>query len=385
MTESALPIEDRLALTSGPRGSRTEVRIARGLLGRLPDLLATHAPAAAYAVISDDNVASLYGSRVLDAITTSGARAELFRFPAGEANKTPERWAELIERVAEWNLGRDGCLVTLGGGVTADLGGFVAAAYARGVTLVHIPTSLLAMIDAAIGGKTGVDLRAGKNLAGAFHDPALVVVDPELLDTLPPEELRGGLAEAVKHGAIADAAYLEAIERSADAILQREPAGLDPLVTGSIRVKIGVVARDTREAGERATLNFGHTIAHAIERVTEYAVSHGQAVAVGMVVEARIGERLGVTVGGTAENLARALAALGLPTTLPPNADPAAIRDATRTDKKARDGTVRYALISRIGAAARTPDGLWTHPAADAVEVAALTATSAASEGDAEV
>lgn len=385
MSDPALPVEDRLALTSRAGGSRTEIRIARAILDRLPSLLEKHAPAPAYAVIADDNVSTLYGDGVRDAILSTGSRAELFTFPAGEASKTPERWAELVERLADWHLGRDGCLVTLGGGVSTDLGGFVAATYARGVRLVHVPTSLLAMIDAAIGGKTGVDLRAGKNMAGAFHDPVLVVVDPQLLDTLPLDELRCGLAEAVKHGAIADAAYLDATEESADAILRRDPAGVDPLVTGSIRVKLGIVARDTRESGERATLNFGHTIAHAIERVTHYRIPHGPAVGLGMVVEARIGERLGVTEGGTAERLERTLEAVGLPVTLPPTLDPDALLEATRTDKKTRDGTVRYALIARIGAAARTPEGLWTHTAPTAAEVAALTLTSAGPERGGEV
>lgn len=385
MSDPALPIEDRLALTAGARGSRTEIRIARALVERLPSLLERHASAAAYAVIADDNVAALYGGGVREAIIAAGSRAELFRFPAGEASKTPERWAELVERLAEWHLGRDGCVVTLGGGVATDLGGFVAATYARGVALVHVPTSLLAMVDAAIGGKTGVDLRAGKNLAGAFHDPVLIVVDPQFLETLPLEELRAGLAEAVKHGAIADAGYLDAIEESAAAILRRDPEGVDPLVRGSIRVKLGVVARDAREAGERATLNFGHTIAHAIERVTDYQVSHGLAVAVGMVVEARIGERLGVTEEGTAERLERVLGALGLPATLPPTVDPAILLEATSTDKKTREGTVRYALITRIGTPARTPEGRWTHPVSSTIEIAALAATATDSDRGREV
>lgn len=372
MSDPTLPVTDRLTLAPRVRTARTEILIGRGLLDRVPSLLAERAPAPAYAVVSDDTVAELYGAGVRAALVADGRTAELFQFPAGEASKTPRRWEQLVEAFGNMGLGRDGCVVAVGGGVTGDLAGFAAAAYARGVTLVQVPTSLLAMIDASIGGKTGVDLRAGKNLAGAFHDPALVVADPALLDTLPVEELRNGLAEAVKHGAIADAAYFHDIMESADAILAREPGAVDRLVAGSVRVKVGVVTRDARESGERAILNFGHTIGHALERVTDYAVPHGHAVAAGMVTEARIGERSGVTEAGAATTVRAALRAVGLPTGFPPGIDTAALLTAARTDKKARDGRVRYALISRVGAAARTPAGGWTHTVSRADMAAAL-------------
>jgi 3-dehydroquinate synthase len=357
--------EARFTLTPAHPPAETEVRVGRGLLGRVSELLSEHVPAPAYAVIADETVADLYGEAVRDAIRGTGKDAWLFRFPPGESSKTLDRWGGLVESLGEAGLGRDGCVVAIGGGVAGDLGGFVAATYARGVRLVMVPTSLLAMIDAAIGGKTGVDLRAGKNLAGAFHDPSLVVVDPATLDSLPPQELRTGLAEAVKHGAIADAAYFASMEASAPEILALEPGPVDRLVSRSIAIKAAVVARDSREAGERASLNFGHTVAHGIERVTGYAVPHGQAVAMGLVAEARIGERVGITSPGTADRIEGLLRALELPVRIPGHVEPEAVLDAARSDKKARDGHVRYTLVAETGQVARTDEGGWTHGVAD--------------------
>lgn len=349
---------------------RTEIVVGRGLLDGLPALLAEHAPAPAYAVVSDDTVADLYGRRLRDRLAEAGHTAELFTFPAGESAKTTDRWSELVEGFGAMGLGRDGCVIGLGGGVTTDLAGFAAATYARGVTYVPVPTSLLGMIDAALGGKTAVDLRAGKNLAGAFHHPALVGMDPAVLDTLPDDEFRTGLAEAVKHGAIADSAYFDFMAGSAGAILSRSPAAVDRLIRDSIRIKVGVVQRDAAEAGERAVLNFGHTIAHGVERATAYSVHHGQAVAIGMVAEAALGERIGVTDAGTADRIRDALTALDLPTAVPDHVDSTAVLEAARSDKKAREGRVHYALIARIGEPARL-DGAWTRPVADE-EVAAV-------------
>jgi 3-dehydroquinate synthase len=241
----------------------------------------------------------------------------------------------------------------------------------RGVPVVQVPTTLLAMTDASVGGKTGVDVRAGKNLVGAFHQPRVVLADPELLRTLPAEELRGGLAEAVKHGAIADAGYFDWITETAPALLRVDPASLTSLVIGSVRIKAGFVSVDVAEAGPRAALNFGHTIGHALERVTDYGLHHGQAVALGMLVEAELGERLGVTQPGTRTRLAGALQAVGLPIASP-SIHAEQILDATRSDKKSRTGTVRFALLSAIGSLARGRNGEWTLPADDTLVVEAL-------------
>jgi 3-dehydroquinate synthase len=362
----------RRVLEPVPRVAPTEIVVGRGLADRIPALLDEQVGAPLYAVVSDARVAELYGRDLRDALRDAGADAELLTFPAGESSKTPRRWQDLVEEFGELGLGRDGCVLAMGGGVTGDLAGFAAASYARGIPLVQVPTSLLAMIDAAIGGKTGVDLRAGKNLAGAFHDPVLVIVDPAFLKTLPERELRTGLAEAVKHGAIADADYFAALEDSAAAILRGSESAVDRLVAGSIRIKTDVVDRDARESGERAILNFGHTVGHGIEWVTGYAVPHGQAVAMGVLAEAEIGTRIGVTEPGTADRLRGILQTLGLPVRLPRHVDPPEVIRAARADKKAREGRVRYALIERIGASARTDDGRWTHAVDDADALAAL-------------
>ena len=364
--------EGREVLTLEPQleRPRTEIVLERGLLDALPSLLAERCPAPAYAIVSDETVAELYGTRIRDRLVEEGHTAEVFTFPPGEASKTTDRWSALVEGFGEMGLGRDGCVLGVGGGVATDLAGFAAATYARGVPYVPIPTSLLGMIDAALGGKNAVDLRAGKNLAGAFHHPVLVLLDPAVLDTLPDDEFRTGLAEAVKHGAIADADYFERLERKAPAILARSAEALDDVIEGSVRIKAGVVRRDAGESGERAILNFGHTVGHGVERATAYSIHHGQAVAIGMVAEARLGEAIGVTEAGTADRIEGALESLGLPTEVPSHVDTAAVLRAARSDKKAREGKVRYALIERIGTPARH-DGAWTRPVPDA-EVAAV-------------
>jgi 3-dehydroquinate synthase len=336
-----------------------DVLIEPGLIDRLADALARYAPAARYAVIADAAVAALYGDRTVVAARASGSAADLFTFPPGERSKTRATWGALTDAMLEAGIGRDACVIALGGGVTTDLAGFVAATYMRGLPCVQVPTSLLAMIDASIGGKTGVDAPAGKNLVGAFAPPRCVVVDPGVLGTLPAVERRAGLAEAVKHAAIGDAGHFEALEGlDADAWLL-DPETPTDLVARSIGIKAAIVEADPNERGRRAILNFGHTIAHAIERVTAYEVGHGHAVAIGMVVEARLGEALGITRPGTAARLAALLERLGLPTA-PPAVPVRAIVAATATDKKARGGAVRYALLSAIGAAAGSDDAGWT-------------------------
>lgn len=340
------------------------VRIQRRSLDALPGLLAHHAPATRYAILSDSTVADLYGPGVLARLRGAGMDAELLRFPAGEVHKTRESWAELTDRMLAAGLGRDSTVVALGGGVTGDLGGFVAATYMRGIPLVQVPTSILAMIDASVGGKTGVDVPGGKNLVGAFHPPRLVVVDPEVVDTLPRQERARGLAEAVKHGAVRDRAHIDAVSRDAARLLEGDPAAVGSVVGVSVGLKARVVSEDERESGVRRILNFGHTLAHALESVTRFALSHGEAVGVGMVLEARLGERLGVTRPGTSEALSDVLAHLELPVRLPPGLDPDAVVAATRTDKKNASGIVRYALLESLGVADRA-DGQWVRPVPD--------------------
>ena len=332
-----------------------DIRIDGGLLARLPELLRVRARAHRYVVIADDRVAALYGGEVVERLNGAGLAAELLTFPAGEANKNRASWARLSDEMFALGCGRDTVVLALGGGVTGDLAGFVAGTFMRGVPLVQLPTSLLAMIDSSVGGKTGVDTPAGKNLIGVFLQPRLVAADTDVLATLPPEELRAGLVEAVKHGAIADAEYFSFIERELDAILALRRDAVEWLVTRSVQIKADVVARDEKEGGPRKTLNFGHTIGHAVEALSGFELLHGEAIAVGMVYEAAVGERLGITREGTAERLRALLDRMRMPTTIPATMPIDEVVAATRSDKKAREGRVEYSLIEEIGRA---------HPAA---------------------
>lgn len=341
-----------------------EVLVGSGLFGNLASILSRFCPAHRYAVVTDDRVAELYAVRLSRMLHGAGYRADVFAFTSGEEQKTRETWALVSDAMMEAGCGRDTALIAFGGGVPGDLGGFVAATYMRGLPFVQVPTSLLAMIDASVGGKTGVDTPAGKNLMGAFHQPSCVIVDPDLLQTLPDAHLRAGLAEAVKHGAIADAEYLEWIEHEADALLAGDPQALSRLIVRSVEIKAEIVAQDEKESGPRTLLNFGHTIAHAIEALSGYALLHGEAVAVGMVEEARIGERSGVTATGTAARLRHVLTRLGLPTSLPIGFSAEDVIGWTRSDKKARNGRVEYALIQDVGVPV-SREGRWGHPVPD--------------------
>ena len=326
-----------------------------------------HLPHAhAYAIITDANVRP-YADRIAESID----HAHIIEFPGGEEHKTRETWQHITDQMFARGLGRDTCVIAVGGGVTCDLAGFVAATYMRGVPIVQVPTSLLAMIDAAVGGKTGVDVPAGKNLVGAFHPPQHVLIDPAVLHTLPDTELSNGLAEAIKHGVIADAAYLDWIGESAPSIFERRLHTLESLIRRSVEIKSHFVEGDLREAGKRAALNFGHTIAHALEQVSGYAIGHGHAVALGMLVEAGIGNALGVTQADSVKDVFQVLQRVRLPHEIV-FTDTAPLLQATRSDKKARGGAVRYVLLERTGRIARTPEDDWTWEVPDDVVLKAL-------------
>ena len=334
------------------------VLVRHGALASLGALAGERVRAHRWVVITDETVGALYADRVVRSFAAGAV--DVIAIPPGEAHKTRATWAGVTDRMLALGAGRDAAIVALGGGVVGDLAGFVAATYMRGIPVVQAPTTLLAMIDAAIGGKTAVDTPAGKNLVGAFHAPALVVADPEALGTLPPAELRAGLAEALKHGVVADADYFARLERDLPALLA--PGGhrgeaMASLIARSIAIKQDVVRRDAREDGVRKTLNFGHTIGHAVEALSAYRLLHGEAVAIGMALESRLAERIGVAQRGTAARIATALARAGLPASRPADQAPAAVLAATRGDKKARAGVVEYALPARVGEMAGASTG----------------------------
>jgi 3-dehydroquinate synthase len=334
-----------------------DVTIGAGILDRAGDIVRGVAPAHRYAIISDTNVGPVYAPSLVEAL--GGDRTSVFTIPAGESHKTRESWARLTDELFAAHFGRDSTIVALGGGVVGDLAGFVAATFMRGIPFVQVPTSLLAMIDASVGGKTGVDTAAGKNLVGAFHQPAAVIADLRSLSTLPREHLRAGLAEAIKHGVIADAVYFEQVASVAARLRDVDVAGLEMLdvVARSVEIKADVVRCDERESGVRKTLNFGHTIGHAVEHVSGYALLHGEAIAVGMIAESRIAERVGAAEHGTASRVESVVRAAGLPDSLPRGVSIDAVITATRGDKKARAGRAEYALPARIGAMAGEREG----------------------------
>jgi len=346
-----------------------QVIVGPGVLNTLGEVCERVAPARRYAIISDDQVAQHWLPVASDAITRAirGARVSTTTFPAGESSKTRERWLQLTDWLLSEGAGRDTVVVALGGGVVGDLVGFVAATYLRGIPVIQVPTSLLAMVDASIGGKTGVDTPHGKNLVGAFHQPAAVLGDPVTLSTLPAPHMRAGTAEVIKHGAISDPALFHRAASWGATVHASQGAAFDwsgeptlEVIAQSVKTKATVVTADPLEKGRRAILNAGHTVAHALERESNYALLHGEAVAIGLVVEAVLGEAAGITAKGTADALRSALGGAGLPTTLPAGAKPDQLIDAMRVDKKSRGGNLAFALLASIGAPAGSDSAGWS-------------------------
>lgn len=333
-----------------------EVVVGAGLLDG--DLLPTRVTGRHVLIVSDDNVAPLYLARVQASLI--GKSVHTCIFPAGEQEKTLARFGELMSDLAGMRASRDVTVVALGGGVVGDLAGFAAACWMRGVRLVQVPTTLLAMVDSSVGGKTAVDLPSGKNLVGAFHQPAAVIADTTTLSTLPDRELRAGLAEVVKYGAIIDAGFFAWIERNAEPLLRRDEGALAEAIARSCRHKAAIVSRDEHETGERMLLNFGHSFGHAIETAQGYGgLLHGEAVAVGMVIAANLSAALGRAPGGDALRLAALLQKLGLPTRLPPGLPADALLAHMRLDKKSLSGVLRLILWRELGDAevvAAVPD-----------------------------
>ena len=306
-------------------------------------------------VVTDETVAGHYLKR-LEALLEPVAHCRVVVLPDGEDQKTLRNWQRLLDELVALEAQRDATVLALGGGVIGDMAGFAAASYMRGIRVVQVPTTLLAQVDAAIGGKTGVNLPAGKNLIGAFHQPAAVVVDVDTLATLDPRDYRAGLAEVVKYGAIRDAGFFQWLEQEAEALAARLPDALSEAIERSVANKAEVVAADEREAGERALLNFGHTFGHALETATAYQrFRHGEAVAIGMSLAARLSELLSLAPTGTAERLDALLVRLGLSTALPADQEPGRLLELMRLDKKNVADQIRLILLERIGKAVLRP------------------------------
>ncbi|HWE36963.1 MAG TPA: 3-dehydroquinate synthase [Isosphaeraceae bacterium] len=301
-------------------------------------------------VVTDENVRP-FASRFAEGLAAVGIAPTSAVVPPGEASKGLDEAARLYDQLIEMKADRHTAVVAVGGGVVGDLAGFVAATFARGLPLLMAPTSLLAMVDSSVGGKVGVNHPKAKNIIGAFHQPAGVWIDIAKLSTLPPRELRCGLAEVVKYGVILDSEFFASLEREADSILALDASSILRIIVRSCELKADVVARDEREeTGLRAVLNFGHTVGHAIEAVAGYGdrFRHGEAVAVGMVAESRLAERLGWIDAATTGRLVALLARFGLPVAAP-GLDADALLDAMARDKKNRAGRLRFVLPRRLG------------------------------------
>ena len=297
------------------------------------------------ALVSESNVGPLYAERALKALRAADYQPALITVPAGEAHKTLESIQAIWRGFLQAGLDRKSTVVALGGGVVGDMAGFAAATFMRGCPWVGVPSSLLSMVDASLGGKTGVDLPEGKNLVGAFHPPSLVLADPGLLATLPEPELRSGLAEVLKHGIISDPGLFELCAAGYESVKRDLPA----IVRRAMAVKVAFIEADPYERGVRAALNLGHTVGHAVELVSRFELRHGEAIAIGTVVEARLAERLGLAAAGLSEEIGVAFAELGLPTQIPPAMSREAILQAMLVDKKKAAGVVRFALPLAIG------------------------------------
>jgi 3-dehydroquinate synthase len=326
--------------------------VAWGALATLGERLAALRLPRRLHVVADASVAALYEPSLMSSLIRAGFAPDVYRAPAGETSKSREQWAAITDWLAERRAERGEAVIALGGGVVGDLAGFAAATYLRGMPFAQVPTSLLAQVDASIGGKVGIDHPRGKNLIGAFHQPRLVLADPAALLTLAPRHRVEGWAEAVKLGVALDAGYFERLEREADALLSVRPAETTAAVASSVAIKVAIVEEDERESGRRALLNYGHTVGHAIEAVTGYSSwLHGEAVAVGMAFAARLGVRAGITPPSLVARQEALLTRLGLPVRAEGLSCSRLLR-ATLWDKKVRGGRVHWILPTALGASA---------------------------------
>ncbi|MGQ9834316.1 MAG: 3-dehydroquinate synthase [Candidatus Villigracilaceae bacterium] len=326
-------------------GQPYDVIVQPGGFDGLGDLLRQRGLNGPAVIVSDENVAPLYAEWISNLLRRAGIQSALVTIPAGEGYKNIDTVMQLWRNFLELGLDRKSTVLALGGGVVGDLAGFAAATFMRGMNWVVLPSTLLAMVDASIGGKTGFDLPEGKNLVGAFYPPRLVFANPDMLSTLEDDELRSGLAEVVKHGVIADPALFTLCSAGLEAVKE----DMVQIVQRAMAVKVQIIEADPYEKGIRAALNFGHTVGHAIEKVSGYSIRHGEAVAMGMVAEAKLAEKLWICSKGLSARIAATLASLGLPTEIPAELPREALIAAMRHDKKRESGVVHFALPEEIG------------------------------------
>ena len=323
-------------------GKPYDIFIERGILDLCGEYVKRLTTAEKAVVVTDNNIAPHYQWRVLNSLGKQNIDAKPFIYKAGEESKNLATISELYKMLADFRMTRRDIIIALGGGVCGDMAGFAAATYLRGIDFIQIPTSLLAQVDSSVGGKTGVDLPQGKNLVGAFHQPAAVLIDPDTLNTLPDKFIADGMGEVIKYGCIKDGQFFEFLER------ENALEHIEDVIETCVSIKRDVVNRDEKESGERMLLNFGHTLGHAIEKIYGFTgMTHGMAVAIGMVMIARAGEERGVTQNGTAERIKSLCEKYGLPAS--DRATFAELAEAAAGDKKTSGSKINLVLLKNIG------------------------------------
>ncbi|MFA6915094.1 MAG: 3-dehydroquinate synthase [Parachlamydiales bacterium] len=327
-----------------------EINICCGLLFDHKALLHTLKPLAhRFALITHPTIASLYGNELTKLLNAQGMDTVQLTFPSGEENKNRETKEKIENQLFEQGFGADSCIIALGGGVVTDLSGFIAATYCRGIPHVLIPTSLLAMVDASIGGKTGVNVPYGKNMLGCIYQPRKILIDPTVLSSLPQSEVRNGVAEMIKHALIADKGYFDFLKQNPRQLLTIDFNATQTAIYGSCKIKKEIVEKDPHSKGIRNLLNLGHTVGHAIESVTHYSIPHGEAVAIGIMTECYLAHLMGILSMDTVEKIHQIFLDYALPFKLPSHISFDALFKAMTLDKKAIKNTPRFALIEEIG------------------------------------
>jgi len=326
-----------------------EIVIGRKILDRIGLILARGNWAKRYFILSDKNVAALHGQAVQGALAFAGLDPGWIEVPSGEAAKSIQTCLGVVEKLIQAGADRASALIALGGGVVGDITGFIASTYMRGIPYVQVPTTLLAQVDSSIGGKTAIDLPTGKNLMGSFHQPRAVFIDLAFLQTLPEREFKSGLAEIVKCGLIDDPELFSALESGGDEIARRDMDFLEKIIAKTCRIKKGMVELDETDKGMRRYLNFGHTVGHALESESDYTLSHGEAVSVGMIAAALLSERLNYLPSLERERITATIAALGLPYQVPRDSSTEGILSRLKVDKKKSGEKVNFVLLKRLG------------------------------------
>lgn len=333
----------------GSKPTTYDIEIGKDLFDKMASEVKQDNLAYRYAVVTDSNVEALYSAKMLEAFKSQGLSALLITLPAGEQSKTRKNKEYIEDKMLESQMARDSAIIALGGGVVGDIAGYTASTYNRGIPYIQYPTSLVACVDSSIGGKTAIDTPYGKNLIGTFYQPRKVYIDLNTLTTLKQAEIREGMAEVIKYGIIYDTDFFRFIDENITAVFEYDLGVLEKIVQRSCEIKGYVVENDEKESNLRKILNFGHTAGHAVEQLSDYTITHGNAISIGMVMEAEIAQRAGILTKDDVKTIYEILDKAGLPTVLGDKVDRSRIIDTMKLDKKARRGNIEFALPKCIG------------------------------------